>query len=153
MTQVLQAITYAREMLSPEFAGEVMPLLEQHFQEIDPFQADPLDPDWDEYFRAQAGDQLRIFTARDAGELIGYSVAFVRTDLHHKTSKRAIQDIFFIRADRRGFGFAFLLWVNEQLKGEGVAVDFQHISMKHDWGTMAKRAGYAPVETVWAKVL
>lgn len=154
MAEVLQGITYARERLSAELAAEVFPLLEQHFKEIDAFQDEPLAPDWDKYYRAQASDLIRIYIARDASKkLLGYSVSFVDTDLHHCTRKCARADVFYIDPTRRGFGFDFLLWCNEQLQAEGVKVDFQHISTVFDWGTMARRAGYEPVENVWAKVL
>ena len=154
MTEVLRGITYARETLTPEFAKEILPLLEEHFLEIDPFQSKPLDPDWDAYFSFQLAGFLRVFTARDhEGTLIGYSVAFVRSDLHHKGSTRSSADIFFIRKDRRGFGLQFLLWCNDRLREEGIEIDFQHISDKHDWGKMAARAGYGRIETVWGKVL
>ena len=154
MTEAVQTITYARETLTPEFAAELMPLLDEHYAEIDPFKHEPLDPDWDQYYLFQELGLLRAFTARDdSGTLIGYSVSFVRNDLHHRGSKRSSEDIFFIRKDRRGFGLQFLLWCNEQLKAEGVKIDFQHISAKHDWGKMAARAGYEHIETIWGKVL
>lgn len=153
MTVDTQAITYAREILSPEFAAEITPLLEAHNGEVDPFPQYPVDPDWDFYYLAQASGFLRIFTARDASGLIGYSVSFIRNDPHHRTSTRAMQALFFIHPQKRGFGEAFLLWCNEQLKAEGADVDFQHISVKCDWSKMAARAGYVKVEEVWAKVL
>lgn len=154
MTAVLQGIAYQRETFSPDLAREVFPLLEEHFKEIDPFPQYHLDPDWDGYDRFEKAGMMRIFTARDAqGLLLGYMASFVRNDPHHRTSKRASQDVFFIRKERRGFGLKFLLWCNAQLKAEGIEIDFQHVSVNHDWGAMAAKAGYGPVETVWAKVL
>jgi len=153
LTAVLQGITYQRETLSPYLIDEVLPLLAEHFKEVDPFPQYPLDPDWVEYLRFEDAGHLRVYTARDAHDsLIGYMAAFVRNDPHHRTSKRATQDVFFIRKERRGFGLEFLLWCNSQLKAEGIEIDFQHVSVNCDWGKMASRAGYTCVETVWAKV-
>lgn len=154
LTEVATRITYTRETLSPALAGEMMPHFVNHFDEVGIFKDIPLDPDWELYFQAQEADKLRIYIARDeASALVGYSVYFLGTHPHHKGSKQARHDIFFIPKDRRGFGLEFLIWCGAKLKTEGYVVEYMHISEKYDWSSMAKRAGFEKVETIWAKRL
>lgn len=154
MTEVLTSVTYSREILSPLLAAELVPMFAKHFDEVGLYKDIALDPDWDFYFQAQTANKLRIYTARDEqGKLIGYSVYFVGTHPHHRFSPQARHDLFFIPKENRGFGFRFLRWCGEQLKAEGYKVEYMHVSAKYDWSSMARRAGFEPVETVWARRL
>lgn len=154
LTEVLTRNTYTREMLSPALAGEMMPHFQAHFDEVGHFKDIPLDPDWEQYFGAQERDILRIYIARDQeGKLVGYSVYFIAFHPHHKGSKQARHDLFFIDKERRGFGAAFARWCKDQLKAEGCKVEYMHISEQFDWSSMAKREGFEKVETVWARRL
>lgn len=154
LTEVLTHITYASEILSPALASEMMPHFTAHFDEVGLYKDIPLDPDWEQYFQAQDADKLRIYIARDeAGVMAGYSVYFLGTHPHHRGSKQARHDIFFIPKTRRGFGLDFLMWCGEQLKAEGYVAEYMHISAKYDWSSMAKRAGFELAETIWAKRL
>ncbi len=151
---MLTRITYAREMLSPALAGEMMPHFQNHFDEVGLYKDIPLDPDWDQYFAAQDRDMLRLYIARDeAGALAGYSVYLVGNHPHHRTSKQARHDIFFIQKERRGFGLEFLNWCGQQLKAEGFVAEYMHVAESYDWSSMAKRAGFVKVETIWARRL
>ena len=142
MTTTVGSLVFSLEQISESLLGEFMPLLSEHYLEIAHYKDIPLDPDWDRYRAIAAAGALRIFTARDSGKLIVYSIFFVQRNPHYKTSLSAINDIIFIAKERRGFGRRFIAWCDEQLREIGVQVVVHHIKAAHDWSPMLERMGY-----------
>lgn len=131
-----------------------MPLFQMHFSEISANQDIPLEPDMDAYRQIAANGALRVFTIREDGKnIIGYAVFFVKSNAHYKSSIQAVQDILFIRKDKRGFGREFVNWCDKQLKDEGVQVVYHHVKLAHNWGHMLEELDYKPVETIYARRL
>lgn len=147
---------FSREILTPEFAAEVMPLLEAHFKELSFYTDIPLTPDFERYYRAEAANQLRIFTARLQGKIIGYAVFFILHHMHYATSKQAQQDILYLAQDQRGNGIGSQLfdWSESQLKSEGVQVISQHVKAAHPvLGFMCEKRGFQLQDLVYTKRL
>lgn len=135
-----------------QISEEIVPLLKLHYDEIAHFKDIPLDPDYDQYQTIENAGALRVFTARDAEKtLIGYSVFFVRRNIHYKSSLQASQDIIFIHPKKRGFGKAFIQWCDEQLKAEGVEVAYQHVKSKHNFGPLLETLGYELMDLIYAR--
>lgn len=144
-------MNYALETAA-EVMDEIKPLLQKHWEEIAHYKDIPLDPDYDQYFKIESVDALRIFTARDNdGVLVGYAIFFLRKNIHYKSSLQAVQDVLFIDPLRRGFGARFILWCDQQLKLMGVEVVYHHVKEAHNFGPMLERFGYEKVDLIYAR--
>lgn len=135
---------------------ELWPLLQAHWHEIAHYQDIPLNPDFVAYEQAEEAGMLRVFTARDGGELVGYCAFFVRTNLHYCTSLQAAQDVLFVHPNWRGSGEAarFIAWCEQQLQDEGVQVVFQHLKVATPHTIRQfERMGYEPIDVVLGKRL
>jgi hypothetical protein len=76
-------------------------LLEQHWEEIALNKgAIKLNPDWDTYFDLEDKGNLKIFTAREDGKLVGYFVVLCRHHLHYKDHLFAFNDVLYLQIGR-----------------------------------------------------
>lgn len=142
---------FSRELIA-DCLEEAKPLLEDHYEEIAHFKSIPLDPDYDQYLELEKMGIVRCFVARNnEGAMIGYATFFVRRNIHYKSSLQSVQDIIYINPSYRGQGGKFLLWCDEQLKAEGVQVNYHHIKSAHNWGKMAERMGYELIDLIYGK--
>ncbi|HEX5461882.1 MAG TPA: GNAT family N-acetyltransferase [Steroidobacteraceae bacterium] len=148
---------FALETLDEVRAAGIEQLLERHYQEIAFYKDIPLEPDWDAYARIEAAGGLRIFTARVAGELIGYCAYLISRNPHYKSSQQAKQDVLFVLPKHRHarFGAHLILFSERALRAEGVQVTYQHSKASEDLDMTAllERLGYELVDTIWAKRL
>lgn len=111
-------------------------------------------PDKERYFEIEKTGMFRVFTARDAGRLVGYSVVFVSTHLHYRNTKFASPDVLFVHPDYRGSAAVrFILWSDQQLRAEGVQYIYRHISHKRDYSRTLQRMGYELVELGYGRKL
>lgn len=148
------AYTFQREPADRKLFDDLMPLLKLHFNEIAHYKDIPLDPDFEQYAKLEDIGALRAFTARTAdGLLIGYSVFFVRHNIHYRSSLQASQDVLYVDPSRRGFGAKFILYCDKQLAQEGIQVVYQHIKAEHNFGPMLERLGYEQVDLIFGKRL
>ena len=143
--------TYQRETVA-QVLDEIKPLLLKHWEEIAHFKDVPLDPDWDFYQKSPA---VRVFTARNEGQLIGYGVFFVAPNKHYKQSIQAVQDILFLLPEYRGGrnGYRLIKFCDEQLKAEGAQAIYHHVKTAHDFGPLLTALGYELVDLIYAKRL
>ena len=150
----LRGLYYQAELVS-DLWEEVMPLLETHWREIAHYQDIALKPDIETYARLQAAGQLRCYTARDSGRLIGYVVFFVRPSLHYVTSLQAHQDVLFVALDyRKGMvGVRLIRFAEQRLKAEAVQVIYHHAKRTNKVGELLTRLGYELVDEIYAKRL
>lgn len=135
--------------------AEIAPLLHAHWKEIAHYQDIKLEPDWEAYRALNEAGILKVFTVRTANArvLIGYSVFFVRHNLHYSSSKQAVQDILFIHKDYRGAGRHFIRWCDQQLMADGVQAVYHHVKTAHNFGPLLERMGYELVDLIYAKRL
>ena len=136
--------------------GEVLPLLQAHFEEIAHFQDIPLDPEWEVYDALEMNGALRIYTVRDNdATLVGYAVFFVRRSPHYRGSLQAVQDILFLVPALRGqmLGARFVRWCDDQLRVEGVQVVRHHVKAAHDFGPLLERLGYELEDRIYVRRL
>jgi len=150
----LRGLYYQAELVS-DLWEEAMPLLEAHWREVAHYQDIELKPDVETYARMQAAGQLRCYTARDSGRLIGYVVFFVRPNPHYAASIQAHQDVLFVALDyRRGMVGVRLIKVAEQrLRAEGAQVIYHHAKRTNKVGELLARLGYELVDEIYAKRL
>lgn len=147
------AAVFARENIKDAWA-EMYPLFEKHWVEIAQHKDIPLAPDRDLYVKMDELGALRVYTAREAGVLVGYSVYSVTPHLHYASCKLATQDVLFIQKDKRGrFGARFIAWCDEQLRGQDVQIVAHHVKVAHDFGPLLERMGYSCVEKIYMRRL
>ena len=151
----LRGMTYQAEQLS-DLWEELGPLLQAHWREVALFQDDiELDPDIETYAAIEASGELRTYTARDRGRLVGYAIFFVRLNHHYAGSLQAWQDVLFLAPDyRRGMAGATLIRVAEtRLRAEGVQVVYHRAKRSNQVGELLEALGYTGVEQTYAKRL
>lgn len=150
----LRGLYYQAERLS-DLWDEMRPLLELHWREVAHYQDIELEPDVDAYADVEAAGQMRLFTARDRGRLVGYAAFFVRPSHHYASSLQALQDVLYLHPDyRRGRAGATLIRVAEtRLRAEGVQVVYHHAKRISQVGELLERLGYELVDEIYAKRL
>ncbi len=147
------ALVLAREEFVTCFE-EALPLLQKHWQEITAFHDIPLNPNVDRYIEFDDNGQLRIYTARIDGALVGYAVFFLAFNTHYRDSLQAVQDIVYVDPDKRQstVGLRLLRFADAMLREEGVQLISHHVKLAHPaLGVILERMGYVPIETIYAK--
>lgn len=147
---------FARVNYTMELANEILPLNLAHDAEVSCFPDIPLNPDYAQYQVCQNSGMLRVYTARELGVLVGYSLYFVRSAPHYRGSIQAAQDILFLTPSvRKGHnGARFIKWCDSQLKLEGVQVVYMSVTHRGtNFGDVLKHMGYISIETMYAKRL
>lgn len=146
-------MNFQRERFDTIF-DEAYPLFELHFKEIAHYQDIPLAPELKTYTHLEDIGAARTFTSRDeSGALIGYAVFFVKHNIHYSSSLQASQDIIFLHPEKRGEGYKFIAWCDEQLRAEGVQVVYHHTKAKHSFGPTLERMGYELVDLIYGRRL
>lgn len=136
-----------------DIVEEIAPLLVLHYKEIAHYQDIPLEPALDKYLSIEDEGLLRVYTARKDGKLVGYSIYFIRHNLHYSSSKQALQDILFIHPEHRGTGGKLIAWCDEQLRAEGVQAVYHHVKAAHNFGPLLERMGYKLIDLIYARRL
>jgi len=90
-------ITISKEWfinLMPELA----PLFYDEWQEVSNGEEhrQELNPAWDKYIQIEMAGMLHLFTARDAGKLVGYLLVVVHPHLHFADSIYGFVDAFYV---------------------------------------------------------
>lgn len=149
-------ITFAVEKMA-DVLEEIQPLLEQHYQEVALNKNRAvLAPDWGRYEAAEAARALAVYTARDGGTLVGYSVWLINWHLHYKFMLVASNDVFYVRPDRRAPRVALRLieFSEERLREAQVDRVVYHVKYgKVDFSPLLQRLGYRDEEKIVGKTL
>lgn len=148
-------LLFSLEKFNPSLYGEMWPIFEDHYEEIAHYKDIKLSPDTLYYDTAQKIGILRVFTIRDEGKLVGYSVFTVGKNPHYSESIQAKQDILFLSKKLRGGfnGFKFIKWCDDQLKKECVQVVYHHVKKEHNFGPVLERQGYKLVDLIYGRRL
>lgn len=148
-------ITYQIEDLN-DMLEELKPLLEEHYLEIAMYKDQiKLNPDYDTYAKLQEQGVLKIFTARDSDKLVGYSIYFLKTNLHYSDHLYAINDIVYVDKEYRGRVLAFdmLAFAEDQLADQGVSVITMHMKTFAAFETLMECLSYDRAEIIYTKYL
>lgn len=152
----MSEVEFKRETWSV-LKDEAADLFEEHYREVAHYLDIPLNPDHENYFGIENRGLLRVYTARERGILIGYSVYFLKRNMHYMDSLQAVQDIIFIQKNKRGGGLGskLILWCDEQLKDDGIQVVYHHVKVKEglNFGPMLERHGYELIDQVYGRRL
>jgi GNAT superfamily N-acetyltransferase len=136
---------------------EIRPLLEKHWQEVAHYPDVPLVPNWNAYEHLQALGALRIYTGRDDGRLIGYSVFTVHPGVHYATSLEADEDLLFVSPEHRKgrFGLQLMQFAESELAAEDVQLVKRRtkVAERLNFGALLERMGYEPIDVIYGKRL
>ena len=81
---------------------DIKPLIAKHWELVALNQGSiKLNPDWQQYAKLDAAGILRVFTARESGELVGYCVLVVSRSMHYQDHIFANNDVTFVLPDHR----------------------------------------------------
>jgi GNAT superfamily N-acetyltransferase len=148
-------ISYHLENLT-KVKGELKPLLEQHWELVAMYQDKiKLNPDWKEYSRLDAAGMLRIFTARDNGDLVGYFVLIVSKSLHYSDHYFASNDVIFVKPDSRAgaTGYKLLKYVEDYCSDCGVSMLTINTKAAVPFDSLLTSNSYDLAERVYTKYL
>lgn len=104
------------------------------------------------YREVEGRGLLRVYTARAAGTLVGYSVVVVTEGLHYATSMQGVEYLLFL-APEFGEGAQLIQFADRELAAEGVQVVYRRSKVKSecDLGPLFKEMGYVPVDVIYSK--
>ena len=142
---------YAHESFT-NVKDEAKPLLQEHWEEIALNKEDiKLEPDWQRYATLADQGVLRIYTAREDGELKGYFVVMVMPSLHYSSHLFAMNDILFLKKEcRKGTtGIKLIKHAVQDLKSIGTKLVHINEKKKQDFGLILDRLGFEHIENVW----
>lgn len=158
-------VHFAWETVAAARAAGIEDLLALNWEEVEDHKAvSPLAIDWSAYQQLERQGVLRVGLMRQAGQLVGYNVFFVRPTLHHRDTVWAVNDLVYLEPEaRRGMSGVLLVTEAERLlREEGVKVVFYCSKLGPDLGEPRGRGsvaqlltglGYGAYETTWLKAL
>ena len=149
MTTKFQMETYGQ--LRKE--AEALTLAEEHFDEVAPGSV-PLCLNHQQFEWMDANNVLHIVTARDEGKLVGYHFTICKTHLHRNVLAGYV-DAFYISPEHRNgrVGMRLMQYAEDTLKRRGVQWIYSGSKHVKDVGRLMEHLGYAPIETVYLKVI
>lgn len=148
-------VTYQQEFLA-KVRREAESLIVEHWHEIALNQDFiKLNPDWEAYADLEGQGIFKLFTARDAGVLIGYFAAFCRKHIHYKDHVFAYNDVLFLKAEYRktGVGAGLLRFAETCLREDGVSVMVVNTKRHKPFDSLLEHLGYEHVENLYSKPL
>lgn len=146
---------YQQEFLE-QVEKDILVLIDLHYKEIALNQSKvKLNPDWALYAALEAEGKLKIFTARDAGVLVGYFVVVVGVNMHYKDHLFACNDIIYLHKDyRRGFaGVKLIKFAKACLTEDGVSVLTINTKVHQPFDKLLERLGFNLIERVYSSYL
>lgn len=150
-------VAFTADRISPALIAELQPLLEAHYQEVAHYPDLKLDPAWDLYAKINEAGNLRVYTARIDGALVGYEAFFISRSMHYRSAIYAVEDVLFVEKNARGarIGIGLMQFSHGSLAAAGVTVVMHHCKHKEDLnlGPLYKRVGLEHIDEVWGKRL
>lgn len=148
-------IDYQQEFLN-QVRSDAGPLIKLHWDEIALNQDKiKLNPDWEAYQKLEDDNRLKIFTARNGKQLVGYFVVILGANIHYKDHIFASNDIIYLHKDyRKGFvGIRLIKFAEKCLKDDGVSVLLINTKIHRPFDKLLERLKFKPIERVYSKFI
>ena len=149
-------ITYQVEYIKDMWPS-LQPLVFDHWLEVGNFKEDvPLDVDWEQYAEVNNQGSLQLITARNEdGILVGYCTDFILNHIHHKATRYALNDAFFVRKQyrRNCVGKNLLKCVENELIKKGVNVWIVSSKCNKPITKLFDRLGFKKTDEQYSKVM
>lgn len=134
---------------------EIKPLFKQHWEELaNNKDIRALDPDYDAYIQLNNMGIIRIFTVRDDDRLIGYAFFLVAKNLHYKTWKYAVSDIYYLLPEFRKTEVSTRMFTEMEtwLRFMGVKSVTIQDKINHSHTNFFVKLGFKPIEQLYEKI-
>ncbi len=133
---------------------ELLPMLEDGFKVYDPFPGVPLDIDQAMYEALEDAGVLRIYTAREGAELVGYAVFMVGPSPRRRAVITAQQDVLHT-SNKVGphVALALIRHSEAELRAEGVNLVYHSSPIGCKFGQLLEMLHYRPIAQAHAKWL
>jgi len=148
-------VTYQQEFLG-DCRKDCEELIRLHWEEIAlNKEVIKLNPDWESYEALEEAGTLKIFTARDGSNLVGYFVVLVGRSLHYKDHIFAENDIIYLHKDyRKGYtGIKLIKFAEKCLKEDGVSILKVNTKVHQPFDTLMSFLKFNLIERVYTKYL
>ena len=148
-------IKYQQEFLS-QVQSDIEPLIRLHWEEIALNQDNiKLNPDWESYANLESEGKLKIFTARDGDNLVGYFVTVLGRNIHYKDHVFASNDVIYLHKDyRKGFaGIRLIKFAKKCLSEDGISVLTINTKVHQPFDKVLERLGFNLIERVYSSYL
>lgn len=135
---------------------EMQSLLELHWELIAlNKESIKLNPNWAEYVRLDEAGILKLYTARQDGDLVGYFAVTVNTSLHYQDHKFATNDVIFIHPDYRNgsAGYKLIKYAEDQLFQMGVSLMIMNTKIHQPFDKLLERMGFKQIERIYSKYI
>ena len=133
---------------------DIKPLIEKHWELVALNQgAIKLNPDWQQYAKLDAAGILRVFTARESGELVGYCVLVVSRSMHYKDHIFANNDVTFVLPDHRAgaTGYQLLKYAEEHCAENNISCLNINTKVHIPFDSLLVGMGFNLIERIYSK--
>ena len=135
---------------------EIEPLLEEHWELVALNKGTiKLNPNWEQYAKLDTQGMLRIFTARDRGQLVGYCVLVVSQSLHYQDHIFANNDVTFVLPDHRAgaTGYHLIKYAEDYCRNNGVSLFNINTKVHIPFDNLLVGMGFNLIERIYSKFL
>lgn len=135
---------------------EMKPLLAEHYKEVAVYQDKiEFNPDYERYLDMNVLGFVRVFTIRDEGKLVGYSLYLLNPNIHYKDHLYAVNDVIYVDPEYRGSTAAYrLMKLSEKtLKAAGVSVMTIHMKTYLPFERLCQAFDMDKVEYLYMKYI
>lgn len=155
MRNGIEKMEFGIETWSEDLIEELKPLVRRHYEEVALHKTIPLDPDWSRYTLLAKADALLVVGARDQGQLVGYSVFYISSMMHYKSTNSASSDVIYLAPEHRtGFAGIKLIKASEDaLRNKGITKVFWHVKVIKDFRKILYRIGYQDEDLVLSRII
>ena len=133
---------------------DIKPLIEKHWELVALNQGTiKLNPNWEEYARLDAAGVLRVFTAREDSELVGYCVLVVSRSMHYKDHVFANNDVTFVLPDNRAgaTGYQLLKYAEDHCAENDISLMNVNTKVHIPFDSLLVGMGFNLIERIYSK--
>ena len=133
---------------------DIKPLIEKHWELVALNQGTiKLNPNWEEYARLDAAGVLRVFTAREDSELVGYCVLVVSRSMHYKDHVFANNDVTFVLPDNRAgaTGYQLLKYAEDHCAENDISLMNVNTKVHLPFDSLLVGMGFNLIERIYSK--
>lgn len=134
---------------------ELREIYPQHWAELAPDGARPLDPNYEAYAVLAANNCILLVTLRDGGKLAGYFIGFLFPQLHHQKYSACTEDNYYVLPEYRkgSAGTQLFRAVERELRRRGVHRWNVASSCVRSAAPLLRRIGFTKMEELYSKEL
>ena len=133
---------------------ELEPLLQLHYSEVAWNQSKiPLVVNKNAYYTMEENGMIVCFTARVAGNLVGYAAFFMSPHPHYAMTLYGSNDVVFLHPAHRGHGMDFITYCEKELRDLGRNVITLHVKNTFNFGPAIEKLGYELTDLIYQKWL